>query len=285
LVNTNHNVREISAVSALNDTPEAGIMRTWLIDEFGLDSQYLLEGEKRSLLIDTGTGVADLRTLVEKLTDKPYDVVATHGHNDHTGGCVQFPCLFIHPDDIMMVNPSLENKREYASKIFKTYNSVGGKMPFSLSDITDGPLPEFIPIRAGYTFDLGNRVIETLETPGHTAGSIAFLDRKNHLLFSGDAFNPIFLLWIETQYPADAAEIFLSHAKQIVAMRDAGDFKTMYGGHCDKFPIDPQVLSDLIDCAEGIIDGSITPRCKRIHIFHANFYSLGLADILIDRDL
>jgi glyoxylase-like metal-dependent hydrolase (beta-lactamase superfamily II) len=285
LVNTNHSVHEIGTVFASSDTPGTGVMRTWLIDEFGLDSQYLLEGERRALLIDTGTGVADLRALVEKLTDKPCDVVATHGHNDHTGGCVQFPRLFIHPDDIAMVNPSLENKREYASKIFKTYNLAGGEATFSLSDITDGPLPEFIPIRAGYNFDLGNRVIETLETPGHTAGSITFLDRKNHLLFSGDAFNPILLLCIETPYPTDAAEVFLSHAKRTAAMRDAGDFKTMYGGHCDKFPINPQVLSDLINCAEGIINGSIKPRRKQIHIFHANFYSLGIVDILIDQYL
>jgi hypothetical protein len=57
----------------------------------------------------------------------------------------------------------------------------------------------------------------------------------------------------------------------------------MYGGHCDKLPLDSRVLSDLIDCAEGIIDGSVKPRRKRIHIFNANFYSLGLADILVDQ--
>ncbi|WP_010258658.1 MBL fold metallo-hydrolase [Treponema primitia] len=269
MVNTNHGVHKITS-------------HTWLIDEFGLDTQYLLEGTERSLLIDTGTGVADLRALVEKLTGKPYDVAATHGHNDHTGGCIQFPQLFIHPDDIAMVNPTLENKQDYAAKILERYGA-GDRPGFSLSDIVDGPLPKMIPICGGHTFDLGDRIIETLEVPGHTAGSIVFLDRKNHLLFSGDALNPIFLLWIDAPSPVDAARIFLGKAKQIAAMRRDGAFEAMYGGHCDKDPLDPQVLPDLIACAEGIIDGSISKKHKKIHIFDAPFYSFGLADILMDK--
>jgi glyoxylase-like metal-dependent hydrolase (beta-lactamase superfamily II) len=276
LSNTNHKVHRIEHGGQTG--------RTWLIDEFGMDTQYLLEGDKRALLIDAGTGVADLRGLVERMTDKPYDMAATHGHNDHIGGCIQFPRLFIHPDDIEMVHPDLESKCEYASQILEKYGAgPNGIPPFSLDDIVDGPLPEMIPIRGGYSFDLGNRIIETLEVPGHTAGSILFLDRKNRLLFSGDALNPIFLLFINTSSPQEAANIFLPGAKQIAAMKQDGVFDAMYGGHCDRDPLDPKILPDLIACAEGIADSSIKPKRKQIHIFDAPFYSLGLADIMVEK--
>jgi glyoxylase-like metal-dependent hydrolase (beta-lactamase superfamily II) len=272
--NTNHSVHTI--LSAAGE-------RTWLIDEFGLDTQYLLEGKNRALLIDTGTGVADLRTLVEKLTDKPYDVAATHGHNDHVGGSVQFPRMLIHPEDIEMVRPTRESKLEYASKILETYrtndtNDTNGNAPFSLSDMPDGPLPELVPITEGFTVDLGNRTIEVIEVPGHTAGSIAFLDRKNRLLFSGDAFNPIFLLWLEFS-PKDAAARFLGAAQKVTALKEKGAFTAMYGGHCDKDPLDEAILGDLVTCARGIVDGSITEKRKKIHIFYTEFYSYGKADI------
>ena len=53
---------------------------TFAINEYGLDAIYLLVGSERALVIDTGSGAFDLKGLVESLTDKPYDVVLTHGH-------------------------------------------------------------------------------------------------------------------------------------------------------------------------------------------------------------
>ena len=41
---------------------------------------YLLNGSKRSLLIDTGLGISDIHEQVIKLTDKPIVAVATHIH-------------------------------------------------------------------------------------------------------------------------------------------------------------------------------------------------------------
>ena len=46
--------------------------KTWII-QFMNGSQYmfLLEGEEKALLIDTGWGAGNLKAFVEKLTDKP----------------------------------------------------------------------------------------------------------------------------------------------------------------------------------------------------------------------
>ena len=42
---------------------------------------YLLRGRERSLLIDTGLGICDIRQAVDRLTDRPVAAVATHIHS------------------------------------------------------------------------------------------------------------------------------------------------------------------------------------------------------------
>ena len=54
----------------------------WAIDEFGIDIMYLIIGTERALLIDTGIGIGNIRSVVETMTHLPYDVVNTHHHYD-----------------------------------------------------------------------------------------------------------------------------------------------------------------------------------------------------------
>ena len=60
---------------------------------------YLLEGQRKACLIDTGHGNGDnLKKVVETLTDKPVFVILTHNHEDHIGGsgwfkmCIRDSC-------------------------------------------------------------------------------------------------------------------------------------------------------------------------------------------------
>ena len=50
-------------------------------------------------------------------------------------------------------------------------------------------MPKCLPLKEGMVFELGGRSIEVIETPGHTSGGCCFLDRKERILFSGDACN------------------------------------------------------------------------------------------------
>lgn len=66
------------------------------IDEFTYNFQdgstnscmYLLLGEDRALLIDTGFGMSKLDEALKEITDLPITVVNTHGHYDHVGTAV-----------------------------------------------------------------------------------------------------------------------------------------------------------------------------------------------------
>lgn len=61
---------------------------------------YLLNGTKRSLLIDTGLGICNISKVVSKLTDKPVTAIATHIHWDHIGGHKYYPDFYAHEAEL-----------------------------------------------------------------------------------------------------------------------------------------------------------------------------------------
>lgn len=65
---------------------------------------YLLNGTKRSLLIDTGLGICNISDEVKQLTDKPVTAVATHIHWDHIGGHKYFPDFYAHKEELNWLN-------------------------------------------------------------------------------------------------------------------------------------------------------------------------------------
>jgi hypothetical protein len=57
---------------------------------------YVVRGERRAILIDTGLGISNIRKVVEGLTDLEVMVVNTHYHFDHSGGNHHFQRIAIH---------------------------------------------------------------------------------------------------------------------------------------------------------------------------------------------
>ena len=79
---------------------------------------YLLCGRERALLIDTGLGVANIRTVAEGLTFLPITVAATHAHWDHIGGHKYFAEFAVHETEKEWLSGSFPLPLEAVKKKF-----------------------------------------------------------------------------------------------------------------------------------------------------------------------
>ena len=62
--------------------------KTYAISELGHWEKvhsFLLLGEDKAALIDTGLGIDNMKRITDQLTDLPIDVITTHVHSDHIG--------------------------------------------------------------------------------------------------------------------------------------------------------------------------------------------------------
>ena len=145
---------------------------TWVLNFMdGSENLYLLEGDEKALLMDTGWGSGNILPLVKHLTDKELIVVNTHFHPDHAGANGYF-------------------EQVYVSQHYKLDEpSVTGTFgPFDLSAM---PYPNYqkLLLHDGDEIDLGNRVIKVYEAkPAHCNSSLFFYDRKQRMFFVGDEF-------------------------------------------------------------------------------------------------
>ncbi len=98
---------------------------TYEIDEFDCSSIFLFVGKERALLLDTGCGIGDLKGVIRKITDKPYIVIASHGHMDHIGGAGAFDELYINPADNYFLDVSFE-KCWKTGEIMQILSGSGG---------------------------------------------------------------------------------------------------------------------------------------------------------------
>ena len=139
---------------------------TWQILSDG-DFSYMIEGEDEALLIDSGYGAGDIRAFAQSLTDKPLSRICnTHDHFDHTANNSYFDLAYMSRE-----------KRELATRPFPSFSGIDFPRDYPVQEVTDG---DVIPLRG--------RDLRVFFIPDHAVGSLAFLDEKARILFSGDEF-------------------------------------------------------------------------------------------------
>lgn len=132
---------------------------------------YLLKGRDRAVLIDSGYGSGAIDELAEQLAGIKPTVYLTHGHFDHIGGSYAFQDVYLEPSD----NDCYKRHLEILQAM--------GRLP---SGVALREYPEPKPIHHGEWIHLGGRDLLVIHTPGHSVGSVSYLDSGNRMLFSGD---------------------------------------------------------------------------------------------------
>ena len=161
------------------------------IHAFCGEIMYLVEGADRAALIDTGSGIGDLKKCVDHLTDKPCIVLLTHGHVDHAMGAAQFDPVYMNFRDEHIF-------RQHATQDFREESLQTLVPPYQAdaSDLQPSPDPgSFRDLEEGDRFDLGGITVEVYACPGHTPGSMVMLFPEERILLTGDACNPFTFLF------------------------------------------------------------------------------------------
>lgn len=239
--------------------------KTWIISEGtgkGRTHCYLLEGNDKAMLIDTGLTLIPLRELCESLTTKEIWVVNTHGHLDHISNNHQFDTIYMHSSDdaVLMQHRSYGERSSFIKQRFldKGYSKEELQAsPMKEQIHKQAQLPKqvtYTPIERSMRFDLGEHVLKIIETPGHTQGSICILDESYRRLFTGDTICEDGVL---LHFPhSTTIQIFLDTLHKLKQLSNCYD--TIYGGH-QMVPLPCTILDAYIACATTILEGNDTP--------------------------
>jgi hydroxyacylglutathione hydrolase len=222
----------------------------WRIENNGMVSEYLVAGEDRALLIDTGWGIGDLAGTVKNLTSLPVTVVNTHGHPDHTCGNYQFEDSHIHEADVRLL------KRNYSPSmrfnILKRFPKNTLPTGFSEEAWIHAPLKHFTPFKGPMAFDLGGRSVEVIEVPGHTHGSVCLYDSQERILFCGDSILAgNVMIHMEDSTPLG---VYYKSLVRLVSMADK--FDKLMPAH-GAAPIKTEMLRELHAGVKKVLDGSL----------------------------
>jgi hydroxyacylglutathione hydrolase len=149
---------------------------TWIIRESGCTNYekpflYLIFGENKALLQDTGAGKTDIDRLIPNLlaqwakrNNKPVPpllVVHSHSHGDHVSGDKQLAAL-----------PNVTVVPAKPEEIEKALAMPGWPEKLGVIDLG------------------GNRQLDAIPIPGHDAADLALYDRQTGLLLTGDTVYP-----------------------------------------------------------------------------------------------
>jgi glyoxylase-like metal-dependent hydrolase (beta-lactamase superfamily II) len=161
-------------------------------------AQYLLVGELRSLLVDTGVGSTPDEALIpalQQLGVEPDAIVISHADLDHSGGNRRMHERY--PDALLACHeldrPWISSNEAMLAQNYLWYEQHGfepvdDEERAEMLELLGGDAPIDLGLRGGETFGLSDDFrIEVLHLPGHTHGHIGFWDADRRIAIIIDA--------------------------------------------------------------------------------------------------
>lgn len=243
------------------------------IIDAGGNTFYLVEGESRAAVIDTGiTEGGRILAVIRSLTEKPVILILTHAHIDHIHHMDEFDTVYLCHTEFTMPEDFLQEHK-------------AGK---------DLKLEETLDIRTGSVIDLGGRKLEIFQVPGHTPGSVAIFDEKEKLVFTGDAVGSGAGVWMQLPGRSRLEEYAHTLGEFLVWLLGKGTGLTFWPGHYEQRTISQAVpgenplslglIADLRDLAVKLSLGQIrgTPVELPPHVspFGAAYAAYGRGEMI-----
>ena len=214
----------------------------------GLDKTccYLVNGTKKSILLDSGSGYGDLKKYILENHLSSHEniaVILTHGHHDHMGGADSFDKIYMNSKDLDIFKKfgTYEERLSYAKEM---EDNFGIKIDLNFVPTTK---KELLPIEDYQVFDLGNLHIKMIPVPGHTPGMMCPLIEEDRIIIFGDACGVSVLLLDEYSSKVSDYKVSLLNLKKY-----ENDYDTILRNH-GTFWSPKSLLDNVIECCDLIL--------------------------------
>ena len=212
---------------------------------------YLIVGQERALLFDTGPGLRDITPVVASLTKLPVTALLSHLHYDHTGNFHRFADRAL-PDLPLLRVCDKEGVFTAPEDMFLGSHENMIWVPVAIR--------QWWPI--GHRIDLGGNSLEIIATPGHSPESISLYDAGRNILLAADF---LYLGNLYGQIPGAFLPDYLASAEALSRHLPADVL--ILGAHgkplADGTQVAPRLsgrdLGDLVAALRAIRDGNMPP--------------------------
>lgn len=239
---------------------------TFAISEYGHWEKvhsFLLTGEEKAVLIDTGLGIDNIKRITDQLTNLPITVITTHVHVDHIGSHGEFETIYVHEQDSdWLMNGIKGLSVEQIRKDIGRDITIPTPETFDPDSYTpyQGEPTGFVA--DGDVIDLGNRKLSIYYTPGHSPGHICIFDATYGYLFTGDLLydqTPIYAFYPSTN-PVDLVN-------SLERISEIKNVSMVYGSH-NSLGLEPDILVEVKLAVKYLKEKGLVKFGTGIHKFN-----------------
>lgn len=206
---------------------------------------YLVIGNERACLLDTGDGFGNIRTYVEGITKLPIFVILTHGHVDHANGAALFDEVYMSHKDL----PIYEEHSDFSMRQAQFQDDPR---------VCDIPMKEYNPVKETpflnlidkAIFDLGDLHLQAIAVPGHTPGMHMILIQEERVILFGDGCGLKVLLFDDNSSTVSEYLSSLEYVKSYESQYDR-IIRNHTSGESPK-----ELLDNVIACCHDILNDS-----------------------------